>query len=173
MIETPRLILRPYTPDDLDALFAIQSDPLTMRFWSTPFTKEDTRVWMQRAMSSFAENGFGRMAIILRQTGEQIGDAGIMRVPVNGKDEIDLGYIIRAPYWRQGFGLEAATAVLAFAKELGHPRVVANMAHDNTASERVAQRLGMTKETEFHNARNRNILTFLYAAEFAPDRLRY
>jgi len=166
MLETPRLLLREYTLDDLPALHRILSDSITMQFWPRPFTDAESRGWLERAILSYSTNGFGRCAVILRETGEQIGDAGLMRTEVNAKPELDLGYIIHANYWRNGFGLEAATASLQYGVEAGERRIVANMAHDNVASRRVAERLGTSKELEFANARNRGILTYLYA--FTP-----
>ena len=162
MIETSRLLLREYTLEDIPAHHRILSDPITMKFWPRPFTEEESRSWLERAISSYSTNGFGRYAVILRETGEQIGDAGVMRTEVNGKPEVDLGYIIHADHWRRGFGLEAAIASLEFGLTSGERRIVANMAHDNIASLRVAERLGMTKEQEFYNSRNRDILTYLY-----------
>ena len=162
MIETPRLLLREYTPDDLPALHRILSDTNTMQFWPRPFTESDTRNWMERAMASYQSNGFGRWAVIFRENGVQIGDAGLMRTEVNGNPEVDLGYILHTDYQKRGFGIEAAQAALMFGAETGLPRIVANMAHDNIASQRVAERLGMVKELEFRNARNREIVTYLY-----------
>ncbi len=162
MIETPRLLLREYASVDDPNLHSILSDALTMRFWPRPFSESDTQSWVGRAIASYSMNGFGRWAVLLRESGEQIGDAGLMRTEVNGKTETDLGYIIHADYWKQGFGLEAARAALNSGFESGERRIIANMAHDNVASERVAQRLGMVKELEFRNVRNRDILTFLY-----------
>ena len=165
MIETPRLMLHEYTLEDFSSLHRILSDPVTMRFWTTPFNETDTEHWMRRAIASYASNGFGRWAVILRETQAQIGDAGLMRTEINGKPEVDLGYIIQAEHWREGYGLEAALAALRFGLEQGEQRIVANMANDNVASERVAQRLGMIKESEFINSRNRDILTYLYVFE--------
>ncbi|MFI5201208.1 MAG: GNAT family N-acetyltransferase [Candidatus Kapaibacterium sp.] len=163
MIETLRLQLREYTREDVPALHGILSDSKTMKFWPRPFTEADTKSWLERAILSYSTNGFGRWAVLLRETGEQIGDAGLMRTEVNGKPEVDLGYIIHFDYWRRGFGLEAARRALEFGIEAGCERIVANMAHDHIASQRVAERLGMIKELEFENSRNRGIQTFLYA----------
>ena len=166
VIETPRLALREYQPADHAALHAILSDPLTMKFWPAPFTPEQTEAWIARQIASYAAHGYGRWAAIDRASGAQIGDVGLMKAQVNGRDEIDLGYIIHHPYWRQGYALEAARAVLDFARARPSiTRVVANMAHDHHGSRRVAEKLGMAFEGEFVNARNRNIRTLLFALE--------
>ena len=165
MIETARLVLREHTPEDFMPIHRIFSDPITMRFWPRPFTEAEMQRWIERAISSYAACGFGRWVVTLKATSEIIGDAGIMRVPVNGKEENDLGYIIHHPYWRLGYGSEVAEALLQFGFEMGLTRIVANMAHDNIASQRVARRIGMEKELEFLNPRNRDIRTFLYRKE--------
>jgi [ribosomal protein S5]-alanine N-acetyltransferase len=164
--ETPRLQLREYQTDDLMALHVILSDAITMQFWPAPFTPEATTNWIARQMRSYTERGYGRWAVLSRESGEQIGDVGFMYATVNGRDEVDLGYIIHYPYWRQGLAIEAASACLAYARaHLPIDRVVANMAHDHLASKRVAERLGMRFAGEFLNARNRNIRTLLYAID--------
>ena len=164
--ETPRLLLREYQPDDLMGLHVILSDAITMQFWPAPFTPEATRSWIERQIASYAKRGYGRWAVIGRESGEQIGDAGFMDANINGRDEVDLGYIIHYPYWRQGFAVEAAGACLAYARaHLPIGRVVANMPHDHLASQRVAERLGMSSAGEFFNPRNRNIRTLLYTTE--------
>lgn len=169
-IETPRLRLREYQLDDIMALHVILSDPITMQFWPAPFTPEATTSWIERQMRGYRERGYGRLAVIAKDTGEQIGDVGLAYSSVNGRDEVDLGYIIHCPYWRQGFALEAAAACLEYAQaHLPISRVVANMAHDNLASKAVAERLGMRYEGEFLNPRNRNIRTLLYTAELQSE----
>ena len=163
IIETPRLRLREYVPDDAMALHVILSDPITMQFWPAPFTPEATTTWLARQLKLYAERGYGRWAVIAKDTDEQIGDVGLLYTSVDGHDEVDLGYIIHYPYWQQGFAAEAAGACLGYAgARLGIRRVVANMAHDNLGSKRVAEKIGMQFEREFMNPRNQNIRTLLY-----------
>jgi [ribosomal protein S5]-alanine N-acetyltransferase len=163
MIETPRTIIRPYTESDITLIAPIFADPVTMMFWPQPLSEEATAAWVRRA-TSFAATGLGHMLVELREGGAQIGDCGIVEAEINGRREYDLGYIIHYPYWRQGYGIECAQACLEYGiHTLGLRRIVANMAHDHVASARVAERLGMRREASFHNPRNRNILTYVYA----------
>ena len=164
MIETPRTIIRPYTEADIALIAPIFADSVTMRFWPQPLSEEATAAWVQRASASFQATGLGRMLVELREGGAPIGDCGIVEAEINGRHEYDLGYIIHQSYWRQGYGLECAQACLEYGiHTLGLRRIVANMAHDHVASARVAERLGMRREASFHNPRNRNILTYVYA----------
>src|SRR5689334_7461543 len=151
--ETPRTVLREYQLVDLMPLHVILSDPITMQFWPAPFTPEATTAWIERQMRSYEERGYGRWAVIDKQSGEQIGDVGFLYTEVDGKLEVDLGYIIHYPYWRQGFAFETANACLAYARNrLPIDRVVANMAHDHLASKCVAEKLGFRFAREFLNS---------------------
>jgi len=162
-IITPRLVLRPYTMDDIDSLFEVLSDKKTMSFWPEPFTIEQTRQWIERAIGSYKLNRFGRMAILLKDSGSLIGDCGIMLADTDGKTENDLGYIIHSSHWKKGYGSEAAGACLDFGLNiLGLSRLAANMDVNNIASIRTAEKIGMTREKEFFNKKNRRLLTYLY-----------
>jgi len=163
MIETPRLTLRPMTLDDLDAMQAFLSDPETLTFWERPYTDEETRGAIERNIKSYAEYGFGRWAVILKETGDLIGICGIVRLEVDDREINDLGYIFDKAYWGKRYATEAAQAVADYALEtLKLDSVTANMPWDHDASRRVAEHVGMTKVGEFRNPRNRGIRTFLY-----------
>lgn len=171
-IITERLLIRSYTEDDAPALHAILSDPTTMAFWPRPFTRAESEAWLRRAIEARAESFYGRRAVLLRETGELIGDVGVVRGQIDGAERDDLGYIIHHPYWRRGYALEAARAMMShcFTCRLV-PALYANMAHDHRASQRVAERLGMRRAGEFANPRNRDIRTYIYAisaAEWRP-----
>ena len=166
VLTTKRLALRCYAPGEDDALYPIMSDPVTMRFWPQPYDRAGVTGWVNRWIQSYAENGYGRWAMLDRETGQRIGDAGLIRTVLMGQEVIDLGYIIHNPYWRQGYAVEAAAAIRDHSFDvLGLPRLVANMAHDHAGSARVAEKIGMAKVAEFDNPRNRNIRTFFYALD--------
>jgi RimJ/RimL family protein N-acetyltransferase len=165
-LETPRLLLRQLAISDLDDLYRILSDPITMAFWPAPFTREATQAWIERSIQSYRDHGFGRYAVILKESQALIGDCGILKNAIDGVIENDLGYIIFRDYWRQGYASEAAAACKRYGLEtLQLDRICANMAADNLASRRTAEKIGLRFEREFYNARNRNLLTYLYAIE--------
>lgn len=142
------------------------SDPITMRFWPAPFSPEQTQHWLERHLRNYLETGLGRYAVISKDSQVLIGDCGIVRAELNGKPENDLGYIIDRNYWGHGYATEAAAACLNFGLQKQNlQRICANMPEDHVASRRVAERIGMRRELEYHNQRNRNILTYLYVYE--------
>jgi [ribosomal protein S5]-alanine N-acetyltransferase len=159
---TDRLRLRRYSVADADLLIGLLTDPVTMHHWPEPLTSEQARAWHQRALDAYSTPGIGRLAVEFHD-GTYIGDAGIVRAQILERTENDLGYIVGHTFWRSGYGLEAARACFEHGRVHGQRRIVANMAADNLGSVRVAQRLGFTLESRFHNPRNRDKETLLYA----------
>jgi ribosomal-protein-alanine N-acetyltransferase len=164
IIETKRIILKEYSMKDVPELKTILSNPVTMQFWPSPFTLQQTENWVHINIERYNKIGFGRWAVILKETNMLIGDCGIIISDIDSNQENDLGYIIHHPYWQNGYAVEAAEACKNYAfGELGIDRLCANMPFNHAASKRVAEKVGMKKEKEFYNSRNRNILTYLYA----------
>lgn len=93
-IETPRLLLRPYTMADFDALHEILSDPETMAHYPAPFTAERTRNWISWNLDNYQKYGFGLLAVTLKATGEFIGDCGITLQNIDGEMLPEIGYHI-------------------------------------------------------------------------------
>lgn len=92
VIETKRLILRRMTPRDADALFGVLGDPLSMQYYPAAFSRNDVGRWIDRWIASYAENGYGLYAMVLKSTGEVIGDCGHVHQDVEGVTEIEIGY---------------------------------------------------------------------------------
>lgn len=163
MLETERLLIRPYTLNDAEALSAILIDPITMHYWPQPFSLQETMAWIQRSISSYTQHGFGRYAIFLKEDLKLIGDCGLLQMEIQGETVIDLGYIIHHKFWRNGYASEAATAICRFAFDvLQLEYLYANMPLDHRASQRVAEKIGMQQSGAFRNPRNRNLETYLY-----------
>lgn len=163
-IETARLWIREYDIADLSALHEILSDEATMSFWPKPFEYQQSEEWIKNRGIANYGTGYGRFAVVLKETGEIIGDAGLLRLEVAGEPENDLGYIIQSSHWSRGFGFEAAEAFMRYGFErLQADRICANMPETHVASRKVAEKLGMKLERQFLNPRNRNLLTCLYA----------
>ncbi|MCC7437627.1 MAG: GNAT family N-acetyltransferase [Armatimonadetes bacterium] len=168
ILETERLTLRQWEPDEFPTVHRILGHAVTMRFWPAPFTPEQSESWLQRSLVTYAAtaNTLGRWATVLKESGEVIGDCGLIQAHINGMPEYDLGYIIQAEHWRKGYGTEAAAAIRDYGfSELKLPRIVANMACNHHGSARVAEAIGMQVETTFANQRNRGVQTFLYSME--------
>src|SRR5215212_3295942 len=109
---TARLRLRPFAPDlsDVEALIAIQSDPVHMRFYPHPFSVDESRSWIERCLEHQAVHGFSLLAIEDRETGEFLGNCGPMVQLIDGEDHVELGWSVTPRRARQGIASEAAAA---------------------------------------------------------------
>lgn len=146
-LETDRLELRPLTFDDLDDLASMFGDAEALRFWGGALDRDRTRRWIERNLARYEADGFGRCAVVLRSTGELVGDCGLITTLVEGRPEVELGWVVRRSHWRKGIATEAAAAWrdAAFGR-FGLERIVSMVLETNLASRRVAEKLGMTVE---------------------------
>ena len=158
-METERLTLRPMIIEDFDALHEILSDPEIMQHYPAPFSEEQTRKWIVRNMERYAELGFGLWAVILKETGELIGDCGVTMQNIHGQLLPEIGYHIHKKHQRQGYASEAARACMDFIFEhMTFNSVYSYMKYTNEASYGVALKNGMTFIEEYDdpiNARTR------------------
>ena len=152
-IETSRLVLREMTEDDFDALYAILSDPETMKYYPKPYDEAGVHRWINWCRDSYEKNGFGLWAVTLN--GEFIGDCGISLQPIHGQWLPEVGYHIRKDHWRKGFASEAAAACIRAAFEkFGFPAVYSYMKAENEPSWRTAMKNGMTFVEEYDDPVN-------------------
>lgn len=149
-IETPRLLLREMTEEDFPALYAILSDPETMRYYPQPYDEAGVHRWIAWCRDSYAKHGFGLWAVTLKGTGEFIGDCGISLQPINGQWLPEIGYHIRRDHWRRGYASEAASACIRLAFEyFGFTAVYSYMNAENVPSWRTAMKNGMKQVDEY------------------------
>ena len=146
---TERLLLRRLTEKDFPEVFAVLGDPEVMYAWEHGFSEQEARDWLARTFARYERDGFGHYAVELQQTGEFVGMVGAIRETLAGKDLLGIGWMLRKECWGNGYATEAAKAVLsdAFAR-LDAEEVIADIRPENTASRRVAERLGMRPEYE-------------------------
>lgn len=161
-IETKRLILRGYTHADFDALFEILSDPETMQHYPQPYNEEQTRHWIEWNLQNYSEYGFGLWAVVLKETGEFIGDCGITIQNIDGELLPEIGYHIHKKYWRKGFGSEAARAVRDWAFEnTEYDCLYSYMKYTNVGSYSTAEANGMKRVKEYLDEKNK--ISYAYA----------
>lgn len=144
MIETKRLILRPYNIDDIDDLYKIISDKETMKYFDQPYTYEQTIRWVNWSIDHYKRYGFSFFAVILKETGQFIGNCGLTLQTIDNEILPEIGYHIHKDYMRQGYGSEAAIAVKDWAfLNTEYNDLYSYMSKDNEASVKVAIKNGM------------------------------
>lgn len=145
ILETTRLRLREFLPEDADVLGLILSDAETMRYYPVQLDRAGVEEWIARNCRRYAANGHGLWAMILKATGELIGDCGVTVQPVDGIDELEVGYHLRRDHWGKGYASEAAQACRDWAFENRDKNYVISLIRpENMPSRRVAERNGMT-----------------------------
>ncbi len=145
-LETPRLLIRSFVPQDARALHErVFGDPEAMKFiprGASP-SLERTRASVERFIRHEIEHGFGLWAVELKQTGELIGDCGLFHVQGTGP-EVEVAYHFGKPWWGQGIATEAAIACLRFGfAECGLDEIIAICFPEHVASRRVMEKAGM------------------------------
>jgi RimJ/RimL family protein N-acetyltransferase len=152
ILQTDRLILRGYRPDDFDAFAARRADPAYMRFMGdgVPGNEETSWASFLQIAGLWTIAGFGEWALEDKETGHLIGGAGFShrkrdRGPAL-KDVLEIGYAVATESAGKGYTTEAVRAVLAWGREhFGPRRCVAIIAPSNNASVRIAAKCGFAR----------------------------
>ncbi|HEY0322586.1 MAG TPA: GNAT family N-acetyltransferase [Pyrinomonadaceae bacterium] len=146
LIETERLVLRMFAPEDAETLHRIWNDPVVMKYiegWRP--TLEDARGAVTRVVQHWRDKGFGQWVVVHKEDGKLIGYAGFKHL--DQTPEVELLYGIDKPYWNKGYTTEAGRACLRYIFECtALDRIVAVADPDNVGSWRVMEKLGMRRE---------------------------
>jgi [ribosomal protein S5]-alanine N-acetyltransferase len=143
ILQTPRLLVRELSEDDLDEVSAMLTDPEVMRFWPRPFSREESAEWIGRQRKRYEEYGFGYWMAVEKATGQAVGQVGVLPRVLDGVDEVDIGYIIRRSRWREGFASEGAAGCRDHVFEkLARSRVLCLVRPENAPSLGVARKIG-------------------------------
>ena len=176
VIETERLILRPFTMEDAEPMFrnwASDDEVTKYMTWPTHESVEITRMVLADWTGHYSEKDFYNWAIVLKDNGpEPIGSIG--SAGVNEKILcITVGYCMSRAHWGKGIMTEALKAVIDFFfDEVGFNRVAADHDIENPKSGRVMEKSGMTFEgTSRQGGRNnRGIVDICHWAILKEDR---
>lgn len=160
LLETKRLILREFTPNDLEQLHEILSDPESMQHYPNPFTLEQSQSWITWNLKNYQAYGFGLWAVILKENGQFIGDCGITMQPINDKLEPEIGYHINKHYEGHGYATEVAQACKTYAFDVLQLNTISSyMEPSNRASQRVAEKNGLRQVPDTNDGKKVYALT--------------
>lgn len=155
ILETKRLLLWELKAGDLDALYRVLADSDIMQHYPYTFDEGRVRSWIARNMDRYEKDGFGLWAVILKETGELIGDCGITMQNIHGCLLPEVGYHIRKDHQRKGYASEAAAACIRWAFEKhGFPAVYSYMKYTNIPSQKTAMKNGMVFLEEYPDPDN-------------------
>jgi len=150
--ETERLLFRHFHIFDADVMEDVFGDAEVMRFGDGVQNREWIENWLRRCLEQYYSDwGFGPWAVVEKETQKLIGYCGLFYFPdICGSPEVEVGYRLVRRKWGQGFATEAASVVRDYAFEkLSLQRLIALIDPENTASIRVAEKLGMIYEKDY------------------------
>jgi len=145
-IETPRLLLRPETEADGEAIWRMSTAPDVMRFVGDgrgmTCSLEQFLARHQHNLAKTADDGYGNASVVFRETKDYLGWCGLNDEPRIGG--VQLGFRFASHAWNRGYATEAARAVLTIGFDsLDLKEILAAAFPDNVRSIRVLQKIGM------------------------------
>jgi RimJ/RimL family protein N-acetyltransferase len=170
-IQTPRLLLRPWQPDDLAELTRLLSDPEVTRYIvlnEQRFTPEDVAEVSARTLEQWEHNGFGPWVAIEKATGRWVGRIGLNEIlDWPGPDKVEVGWELHREFWGRGLATEGGRASVRYGFEVvGLDRIMSATMATNAASRRVMDKCGLRFQAELH-------LPQTVVAWYAIDRARW
>ena len=145
ILETDRLVLRPMSDSDYKSLQEVLSDPETMKYYAAPYDEAGVQKWIDWCKASQAKRGFSLWPVILKETGQMIGDCGVSMQIIDDEMRPEIGYHLNKKYHHQGIGKEMTQAVRDyFFTYFNENEVYSYMDKDNLPSYKTAEANGMT-----------------------------
>jgi len=152
LLSTVRLGLRRWRPSDLGPFTRMNQDPAVMEYFPGMMTPVETAAMVERIDAFFERNGYGLYAMDLLSTGEFLGYVGFARPSFESRFTpcVEIGWRLHREAWGRGYATEAASECLRHGFDrLGLEKIYSFTATMNTRSERVMQKIGMSKVGEF------------------------
>lgn len=128
---------------------ALLGDPAVMRYYPQPKDRDEALAWINWNQRLYQQKGFGLWLVTLLATGEFVGECGLTPQEIEGTIEIEIGYHVRNDLQGRGYATEAAAACRDLARDvLKTKRLIAITHPNNTPSQRVAEKIGLTHECD-------------------------
>lgn len=146
LFETSSLVARQLTHHDIDAMAAVYGDEEAMRWVGdgSPLDRAGCEKWIEVTIANYKNRGYGMSALELKTSGAVIGFCGI--VHPDQQPEPEIKYALLKHYWGRGLASEAVAGMLMYGRTtLGLPRIIATVAPDNVASQRILIKSGLVE----------------------------
>ena len=168
MLTSNRLQFENYTEQDIDFLKRLLKNPNMVKYIGKGHVRTDDEItqFLAWILTHYRTNEhFGLKLLINKKTGEKVGHAGIVPQNIEGEEVLEIGYWIDEAHWHKGYATEAAKALRDLGlNQLKLNKMISLIQVDNTASEKVALRMGMEKEKQIVlNGKNVNVYTIYFS----------
>ena len=142
LFETERLIIRAMRKSDTAGLNAMLLDHEVMSSWEYNFNDSSVQEWLNTQLERYKRFGFGLWAVIEKESGAMIGQAGLSLQTYNDKKVLGMTYIIAKSHWKKGYGAEVALGCKHYAfSVLKAKELYLLIKEDSEASKAVANKL--------------------------------
>jgi len=145
-ITTERLILRPWTKDDFEPFYQINSDPRVMEYFPSVLNREESDMLAEKIISAFMQQGWGLWAVSIPTIASFIGFIGLA-VPTfdaHFTPAVEVGWRLSRDFWGKGYATEGAKASIQYGFEmLKLNEIVSFTAKNNARSVAVMKKIGM------------------------------
>jgi ribosomal-protein-alanine N-acetyltransferase len=171
ILETDRLILRCLTMNDLDALARLYRDPEVRKYFPEGTqTYEETKEELEWIINVYyGQYGYGLWATIHKPSGAFIGRCGLLPWTIDGRQEVEVAYLLDRDYWGQGLATEAALGIVRYAfEQLHRSRLICLIDAENQASQAVAQKIGMSFEKAIEDDKGPALLYSMATSKLEP-----
>jgi RimJ/RimL family protein N-acetyltransferase len=151
VLQTARLILRRWRPDDRAPFAAMNADPRVMEHFPGVLTREESNARVDRIEAHFQKHGFAQWAVEIPGVAPLAGFIGLSVPPFEASFTpcIEIGWRLAADVWGQGFATEGALAAVSFGFEsLGLSEILSFTVPANLRSRRVMEKIGMTHNSD-------------------------
>lgn len=146
MLRSERLDFREIKDADFPVIAEIMRDEGVQKVWEHYFEDNDVHSWIERLQQGYRNNGIDYLLAIDRQTGEAVGQIGLLKEEIEGETVWGIGYILLSRHCGKGYATEGARAMADYAfHTLGIPKLVCDIRPMNKSSIAVARRIGMTE----------------------------
>lgn len=158
IIETTRLFVREFKPEDLEDFCRLNGDQEIMRFIRQPKSREESAIFFSQVINDYERvPGLGRWALMEKPSRKFIGMFSLLKL--DGTEDVHIGYALLKNYWKMGYAAEIVTAGLSYAYEvLKLKSVVAITYQENYPSQKVLLKNDFEYESIFREGEHENFL---------------
>ena len=161
ILTSERLLLRPLSETDFDVAIDIFTDPAVVKYIGKTHTRDEVIQGMPTYTKRCAGGCIGIWCVIDRSTGEKLGSALLLPLPIDEEDtdwnlvagdelpdaNVEIGYLLKRSAWGKGYATEACTRLLKFAFEESPLMEIVAVTHpENAASQNVLRKSGLLEE---------------------------
>ena len=148
IVETPRLILRPWQEGDVLPYYRMNQDPKVVEFLPSSITIDQTKSFIKKMNQQLVERDYTLWAVELKDGGGLLGFVGLNDTDFEASftPAVEIGWRLASQYWGFGYATEAARAILDYGKKLSLKEIVSFTVPQNKRSIRVMEKIGLNRD---------------------------